>query len=101
VGVGEIERRVEGEGSRAGEPSPDRWRTARAAWQRPGRDARGRRGVSAQWGDAGSLMSRARLAARMGQRRGARGAWADPGRNEVGQAEMNSNISDLFKSISN
>jgi hypothetical protein len=101
AGVGEIERCVEGEGSRAGGPHPDQRGTARAVRQRPSRGTRVQCGVSAQWGGAESLMSGARLATGMGRRRGARGAWADPGRNEVGRAQMNNNVLDLFKSISN
>jgi hypothetical protein len=74
------QHRAEGEGSRAGGIGEIR-----------------QRGLSAQWGGAESRTSGARLAAGMGQRRGASGAWVDPGRNEVGRAQMNNNVWDLFK----
>jgi hypothetical protein len=91
VRVEEIGRRVEGEGSRAGGLiSTDE-----------GQHGRRGNGPNAEWGGTESLTSGARLVARMGRRRGAHGAWADPGRNKVGRAQMNSNVWDLFKSISN
>jgi hypothetical protein len=81
-------------------PGPNWREIARAARQRLSRGASGRHDMSTQWGGTKSLMSGARLAVGRGQRRGVHGAWADPGRNEVGRAWMNSNIWDLFKSIS-